>query len=61
MTKNCYTHTIKFNYRNIYYFQSNNSSSDQQIVAQLAAGDLEVTGSNPTTRWETFGLNPQIR
>src|SRR2546430_10655829 len=34
------------------------------MVAQLAArscGDLEVTGSNPTIRWETFGLNPQTR
>src|SRR5438270_10162004 len=34
------------------------------MVAQLAArscGDFEVTGSNPTIRWETFGLNPQTR
>src|SRR5436189_5884343 len=36
----------------------------QRMVAQLAArscGDLEVTGSNPTIRWETFGFNPQTR
>src|SRR3954471_5553566 len=34
------------------------------MVAQLAArscGDLEVMGSSPTIRWETFGLNPQTR
>src|SRR3954466_1839138 len=34
------------------------------MVAHLAArscGDIEVTGSNPTIRWETFGLNLQTR
>src|SRR3954470_14114472 len=38
--------------------------SYQRMLAQLAArscSDLEVTGSNPTIRWETFGLNPQTR
>ena len=42
----------------------NKESSDQRVVAQLAAqscGDLEITGSNPIIRWETFGLNPQAR
>ena len=24
-----------------------------------SSGNLEVTDSNPATRWETFGLNPQ--
>ena len=36
----------------------------QRVVAQLAArsyGDLEVTDSNHTIRWETFGLNLQTR